>query len=333
MIWVLIVLAIGCKQGSTTGAGSATASGSAPPAPAGSGVTVSASGSGAGVLATVTLPDVSAAGGLGVAGVTTKATAISAPARAACQAACDHRKSCGHDPGACVDECGALYDLQVLTDADLKSYGSAPCDQIKAVEPQFRVATACRQACARRAECVAGASVKECIPDCGALIVASKEDPQALAEYIKGDCETIEKEEPTLICLHSCTHVLGCGVAGDLPMCLQFCGDKLKGGTTLAQIADVAKASCDEIKKTVQFPQPAAPGGSAKLCTAEGVYTVCDGAYCRDRIAVMMGAGTDEASAGYAAVAKCTTHMLQAMAIAAINNRSSIKHNCRVTRC
>lgn len=329
VIGVLIVLAIGCKQEATTTAGGSAGGSAAPP---GSAAPAIPAGSGAGVLATVALPDIAATGGLGVPGAP-KPAAVSDAARSACQAACDHRKSCGLEPGACVEECGALHDLKVLGDADLKTYAGAACDQVKAAEPQFRVATACRQACARRAECVTGASVKECIPDCGALVIASKQDPSVLGEYIKKDCAGIKEEEPTLICLHTCTHVLGCGVAGDLPICLKYCGERLQEGMSLETVANVSKASCEDVKKSIQLPQPAAPGGGAKLCTAEGIYTVCDGAYCRDRQAIMMGAGPDEASAGNSAVAKCTTHMLQAIAIASINDRASVKHSCRVTRC
>jgi hypothetical protein len=277
------------------------------------------------------------AGALGLTAYTgaTAPPAASTEASTACETACEHRTSCGlGEATGCVGECGALFDLGTLSAADLQGYAAASCDQVKQAEGQFQIAASCRHACAHRSECVAGASTKECLPDCAALVVASGKDPaEALHEYIEADCAAVTAYEPSLACLHGCTHVLGCGVAGDLGSCLSYCGDQLKQGATLAQIDEIAKADCETVKQSVKLPQPAPAASGGHLCTAEGVYTVCDGSSCDDHLSTSMGAGATDADAGYEAVAQCTSHMLNMVVIQQMNYRASVKQSCGVTRC
>ncbi|HTM19790.1 MAG TPA: hypothetical protein VL172_04760, partial [Kofleriaceae bacterium] len=189
---------------------------------------------------------------------------------------------------------------------------------------------ACRHACAHRSECVTGADVKACIPDCAALVIASKQDPQAvLGDYIKQDCDTVKKGEPVMTCLHACTYVLGCGVAGDLSSCLGYCSDQLEQGATEQQVAELGKADCATVKAKIQLPQPK----SGILCRAEGVYTVCDGSMCIDHPSDSMGAGTNQQDAQLEAVQSCSNHMLSLVAIQSINNRASVKQDCRILGC
>lgn len=303
------------EKGTGTGTGTA-----APATPAG-GVLAAAPGA-SGALASVKPGEL----GLG--------DAPSAPPNADCQAACDHRASCGlGDAARCAAECSALVEAGTLTAADLGTYAKAACDAVKETEPQFRLATACRDACAHRATCIAGADVKECIPDCATLVIALRADPaDALGDYMRMSCDQVKQQEPTMACLAACEHVLSCGVAGDLPTCLKYCGEQLGKGVTVQQIEDVEKASCDEVKKSVQLPQPGAAAGGL-LCTAEGIYTVCDGTYCRDHVATMMGSGKNTDEAKLDAVTTCTNHMLSAVAIQSLNNRAGVKQSCQVTTC
>jgi hypothetical protein len=278
------------------------------------------------------------AGALGLTAYTgaTAPPAASTEATTACETACDHRTSCGlGEATGCVGECGALFDLGTLSAADLQGYAAASCDQVKQAEGQFQIAASCRHACAHRSECVAGASTKECLPDCAALVVASGKDPaESLHEYIEADCAAVTAYEPSLACLHGCTHVLGCGVPGDLGSCLSYCGDQLKQGATLAQIDQIAKADCETVKQSVKLPQPApAAGGGGHLCTAEGVYTVCEDGYCRDRSADSMGAGASDADARQEALSQCGSHMTNMVIISQINGRASVKQSCQVTGC
>jgi hypothetical protein len=277
-------------------------------------------------------------GPLGLSGIPASAgPAPSVAAREGCQRACDQRASCGlGDASGCVAECAALVDLGSLEAKELEAYAASPCDQVRQTEPRFRLASACRHACAHRAACIPDATVKECIPDCAALVVASKQAPDAvLGPYMQKDCAGVKADEPGLACLRACSHALGCGVAGDLPTCLDYCGGQLKQGATVAQVAAVAKADCQTVKAQVQLPQPAAGGGRGGgiLCRAQGIYQVCDGAYCSDRLADSMGAAARRDEAEYNAVATCTSHMMSAIAIQSINNRAASKQSCRIVSC
>ncbi len=75
------------------------------------------------------------------------------------------------------------------------------------------------------------------------------------------------------------------------------------------------------------------PGGGGPLCTAEGVFEVCGGGYCRDRLASSMGSGATRAEAELAAVQECSGHMTRLIIIQNMNNRAARKRGCRVTRC
>lgn len=270
-------------------------------------------------------------GRLGFAATTAPAPA-SAPAQSTCKAACEHRASCQiGDAAGCVEECAALVDLGTVRDAELQEYVKTPCDQAKQVEPQFQLASACRHACVHRNECVPDASVKECIPDCGALVITAKQDAQTvLAPYIAKDCEAVKADEPIMTCLNACTHALGCGVTGDLEGCLGYCIDRLKQGTSVEQIAAIAKTDCEQVKASVQLPSK---GGGGIECTAAGLYEVCDGSFCRRRVADSTAGGTSREAAELAALQSCSGHMTRMIIIENMANTARRKQGCKVTTC
>lgn len=326
VVWAVVSAACGNKQSEPAG-GSAAAAVAV--------TTGSAVGSASGMLtSTVALDGVAATGGLGIAGPHPSSWTMTDAATKACAPACAHRTSCGLDGARCTEECAALYDLGSLSAADLTSYAAARCDQVKQIEPQFRVATACRHACGHRAECT-GADLKECLPDCGALLVASKQDPSVLGAYVRRSCDEVKAQEPQLTCLHACTHALNCGVAGDLRGCVAYCGDQLKQGVTLETIVAIGKLPCNEVEQKVQLPQGGNGnvGGSGHQCRAEGIYTVCDGGSCHDRSADSLGAGGSDAEARDVAVRSCNSHLTSMMIIAQMANRASVKQTCQITTC
>ncbi|MCB9571802.1 MAG: hypothetical protein H6709_06885 [Kofleriaceae bacterium] len=305
--------------GSTAGTAAPTAAAAAPaPAPA-TGATPSA---------------LTRLGSTAVGAAAAPPPAGSSAATTSCQAACEHRASCGlGDAAGCTPECAALFDLGALDAATLDGYAAAPCDQVKQAEPQFKLGAACRRACAHRAECVTGVDLKACLPDCAALVVASGQEPDAaLAAYVAEDCAAVTNDEPILTCLHACTHVLGCGVAGDLPGCLSYCTDQLEQGTTVDQVAEIGKADCAAVKQTVTLPGKAGAAGQHG-CDAEGVYEVCDGSYCRDRVAASDGVGATEDAARQDALAACGHHLTKMVLVSQAAYRASVKQTCRVTRC
>jgi hypothetical protein len=253
-----------------------------------------------------------------------------------CQAACDHRASCNLAAApSCATDCAALVDVGALAAADLAAYATASCEVVTSTEPQFQIGVACQQACAHRRGCIPDASVKDCIPDCAALVVLSKQPAAtAVADYLKGDCAAVQAEEPTLACLHTCRHVLGCGVSGDLQSCLGYCSGQLQQGTTLAQVAEIGTADCDKVKQTVQIPQEGAgAAGGLHLCTAVGSYTICDDGGCRDQQASATGIGQDVAYARTMSAAKCNGHMSSMVMLSPAASRSGIKQPCQVTSC
>ena len=74
-------------------------------------------------------------------------------------------------------------------------------------------------------------------------------------------------------------------------------------------------------------------GGGGILCRAQGIYEVCDGTICRDRLAYSAGAAARRDEAEYNAVASCTSHMMSAIAIQSLNSRAFSKQSCRVVGC
>lgn len=264
------------------------------------------------------------------------ASALATPAAAdPCRVACDHRASCGlGDAAACATDCGAMLALGTLEEPGLRDYAAAACDRVKEIESQFQIGAACHKACTHRSDCIPGASAKDCIPDCAALVVVSKQEPTAaVAGYLAKDCDGVKADEPVLACLRSCRHVLGCGVSGDLESCLGYCGQQLSSGVTVEQVAQLQQLDCAEATRTIQIPSNDAPtGGASHLCVAEGSYTSCTNG-CRDLKGSATGLAANLADARMLATAKCNSSMQNGVLLSPAGSRARIKSSCAIKSC
>ena len=144
-------------------------------------------------------------------------------------------------------------------------------------------------------------------------------------------------------CESVCTHLVECKIDGvpDDGTCPQQCRD---GGYDQATIARFQSASCQAIRDFIANPpkQPQGGGGGGgggrggsgyHMCSAAGVYEVCDGSFCRDHDADSTGDGDSLQAAQSDAVRACNHHMNTLVLSNQMNYRSSVKQSCQVTGC
>ena len=119
------------------------------------------------------------------------------------------------------------------------------------------------QACQRRVDCLGATDGDACAADLRQVTFG----PGNLEAYIAQDCTAIANDEASHQMLRhtvrTCTHIVQCGVPGDVPTCVTVATTNLLAGVYAeSQLTAWDASSCDVIAATVTILGTGSSGGS-----------------------------------------------------------------------